>query len=66
MNTVLMGGSEETKSCTSADDDEVDDVRRCCDNSTSCDVKEEGTPNMQWADPDDVSEWSGGKMQNLT
>lgn len=53
MKTVLMGGSEDTRSCTSEDD-----VTRCWVNSVSCKANGEGTPNMQGADPEEGREWS--------
>lgn len=45
MNTVLMGGSEETRSWTS-EDDGTRWVR-----SASCEGNDEETPNMQGAEP---------------
>lgn len=58
MKTVLMGGSEDTRSCTSEDDG-----TRCWASSASCEENEGGTPNMQGADPDEGREWSDDKNQ---
>lgn len=59
MKTVLMGGSEETRSCTSEDDG-----TRCWESSVSWEENEEGTPNMQGADPDDEREGSEEETQD--
>lgn len=65
MKTVLMGGSEDTRSCTSEDD-----VTRCCGNSVSCEANGPETPNMQGTDPDEGREWSeeegGGSGSNVS
>lgn len=56
IKTVLMGGSEDTRSCTSEDD-----VTRCWGNSVSCEANGAGTPNMHGTDPDEGREWSEGE-----
>lgn len=46
MNTVLIGGSDDTRSCTSAEDGPRGWASRA-----SCEVKEGGVPNIQCVDP---------------
>lgn len=46
MNTVLIGGSDDTRSCTSAEDGP-----RCWASRASCEVNVGGGPNMQGVDP---------------
>lgn len=46
MNTVLIGGSDDTRSCTSAEDGP-----RCWASRASCEVNVGVAPNMQGVDP---------------